>query len=58
MSQLKNVYCANCRRFLAKEDIRKGMVAIKCPNCGKFTELSVQVILESSIDKHKEKMQA
>ncbi len=51
MSQWKNVYCANCRRFLAKEDIRKGTVAIKCPNCGKFTQISVQAVVESTLDK-------
>lgn len=51
MTHLKNVYCANCRRFLAKEDIRKGKVEIKCPNCGRFTEVSVQVVIEGGIDK-------
>lgn len=51
MTHLKNVYCAMCRRFLAKEDIRKGKVEIKCPNCGRFTEVSVQVVIEGGIDK-------
>ncbi len=53
MSQLKNIYCVNCRRFLGKEDIRRGKVLFKCPNCGKLTEISVQVVVNGALDKQK-----
>ncbi len=31
--RIKTMYCAQCGRFLGKEDIRDGLVQIKCPHC-------------------------